>query len=55
MKFIEWTENGDAVIKLEADDLKKAICLGDPMEKIHFANEIIDLCVEHANDEEPEG
>ena len=54
MKFVEWTDDGDIIVRIEADDLRKAIFLDDTVEKIKFADEIINLCTEHAYDEEPE-
>lgn len=54
MKFVEWTENGDIIVKLEADDLRDAICLNNPLAKLNFTDELIKLITEHAYDEEPE-
>lgn len=49
MKFVEWTEDGGIIVKLEADDLRKASELDDSI-----IDDIINLCTEHAYDEKPE-
>lgn len=54
MEFVKWTDDGDLIVKLEADDLRKAIILNDSFEKLKFTNELIKLIIEHAYDEEPE-
>ena len=54
MKFVEWTDVGDIIVKLEAEDLRKAIILDDPCEKLKFTDELINLVTEHAYDEDPE-